>query len=170
MFPLTPMVKTLNNVLTSLENGTKYWSSCSVLHMQYNFNMHNTHTHILLFWFKLNIEGFIEVTKFLPKIVLSFLCSKIPTIPSTMSPSIAPNYGVKCSFWSVNKNIRPTPVQNLTEGCMVFLNAGCGPGQYVSGNRCESCGVGTFQERTFHKNETCINCSGSSKYLILGII
>ena len=48
----------------------------------------------------------------------------------------------------------------------MFKIVGCGPGQYVSGNQCESCGVGTFQDQTFHKNETCINCSG--KWLNLG--
>ena len=38
---------------------------CAIDPAQDNFNMHNINVNILLFWFKPNIKGFIEVTKLL---------------------------------------------------------------------------------------------------------
>ena len=38
--------------------------------------MHGVHAHILLFWFKPNIKGFIEDTKFIPKLCIPFYVVK----------------------------------------------------------------------------------------------
>ena len=46
------------------------------LNMQCNFNMHNMHKHIPSFLFKPNIKGFIEDTKFIPRLLHSPLFRK----------------------------------------------------------------------------------------------
>ena len=42
---------------------------------------------------------------------------------------------------------------------MAYL-LGCGVGKYMNGRECADCRVGTFQDKPFHTDTVCTNCSG----------
>ena len=45
-----------------------------------------------------------------------------------------------------------------------IYNQGCGAGKYMNGRECTDCGVGTFQDESFHTDTMCVNCSGKMTF------
>ena len=41
------------------------------------------------------------------------------------------------------------------------LIPGCGVGEFVNGNRCDACPIGTYQNKSFHTDAMCTSCSGT---------
>ena len=44
-----------------------------------------------------------------------------------------------------------------------YMFSGCGPGKYMNGRECSDCGDGKFQNKPFHTDTTCKDCSGTKK-------
>ena len=43
----------------------------------------------------------------------------------------------------------------------IDLISGCGLGEFLNGSQCDTCPIGSYQDKSFHTDVVCMSCSGT---------